>query len=86
MNTVVELMKNNSTYFVNKECEYYPCHKTYSELNCMFCFCPLYNQPDCGGTYKILTNGIKDCSDCLYPHRENSYQYIIAKLRSLNGM
>jgi len=81
-------MKNNYSYFVNKDCMFYPCHKIENneKINCMFCFCPLYNQEDCGGNYTILPNGIKDCSNCLMPHRENSYQYIISKVIKLNEM
>lgn len=28
-----------------------------------------------------MMNGIKDCSDCLVPHREENYGLIIDKLR-----
>lgn len=34
----------------------------------MFCYCPLYHIPDCGGSYHILENGVKDCSACHRPH------------------
>ena len=46
------------------------CHNTKGDLNCFFCYCPLYDDPDCGGNYTILPNGLKDCSDCLKPHEE----------------
>ena len=42
------------------------------------CYCPLYSFKNCNGNYKILENGIKDCSGCLIPH--NNYDYIIEKL------
>lgn len=32
----------------------------------------------CGGNYKILSNGIKDCSDCIIPHF--NYDYVIEKI------
>jgi Zn-finger protein len=54
-------------FFQNKECEYFPCHKTdkVDDFNCLFCFCPLYNQHEnCGGGFKILPSGIKDCRGC----------------------
>lgn len=74
-------------FFENKDCEFYPCHSGGS-LNCLFCFCPLYNL-DCGGNFKMITgkNGvlIKDCSECLIPHSENGYDYIIKKLQSTNN-
>lgn len=62
-------------FFSNKECEYYPCHDA-SEINCLFCFCPLYFL-DCKGNYITLENGIKDCSGCLIPHTEKGYDYVV---------
>ena len=83
-------MNNNYNWYCNKECKYYPCHQLlncYDELNCMFCFCPLYRQSDCGGNYETTPQGIKDCSNCTMPHHENSYQYIMSKLkRDLHDM
>ena len=73
-------MKNSYKYFANKDCEYYPCHN-FENINCVFCFCPLYLY-DCGGKYKILDNGRKDCSGCETPHKENGYDYIIEFLEN----
>ena len=30
-------------FFQNRECEYFPCHKTSrpEDFNCLFCYCPL---------------------------------------------
>ncbi len=67
-------------FFQHKECEYFPCHKT-ENLNCLFCFCPLYSKEDCGGFYTKTKSGIKDCSHCLIPHKENGYDYIIGRLK-----
>ena len=41
------------TWFQNKECEYFPCHKGVreEEFNCLFCYCPLYRMPDCRGGF-----------------------------------
>ena len=67
-------------YFENTACEYFPCHKTNKEeFNCLFCFCPLYPFKNCGGNYIILENGLKDCSDCVIPHKD--YEYILDKLK-----
>ena len=76
-------MKNCHRFFVNKDCEYYPCHqKNNDDFNCLFCFCPLYSMGDkCGGNFKMLSNGIKDCSDCSIPHNKNGYDYVINKLK-----
>lgn len=62
--------------FINKQCEYYPCHNS-KNINCLFCFCPLYAYKNCGGQFLILKNGIKDCSSCLIPHSNQGYEYII---------
>ncbi len=69
-------------FFENKNCEFYPCHNI-DKINCLFCFCPLYNL-DCKGEY-IIKNNIKDCSKCNIPHNELGYDYIIKKLGDING-
>lgn len=68
-------------FFQNKECEYFPCHpiKDSCNFSCLFCFCPLYSNMECGGQFHILDNGCKDCSNCTIPHY--SYDYVIQKLR-----
>ena len=70
-------------FFQNKECEYFPCHKVkeakIGEFSCLFCFCPLYLDSECGGKYHILDNKWKDCSECTIPHF--NYDYIIKKLK-----
>ena len=62
-------------FFKNTACEYYPCH-CLDEINCLFCFCPLYGL-DCPGDYIILENGVKDCSGCVLPHKKENYEMII---------
>ena len=70
-------------FFQNKKCEWFPCHNinNIDKFNCMFCFCPLYEK-DCDGNYRILDNGIKDCSHCLIPH--TNYKYVIDKIIEYN--
>ena len=34
-------MENCSSFFANKDCEYYPCHPGLKEFNCLFCYCPM---------------------------------------------
>ena len=42
--------------------------------------CPLYALGEnCGGNYKYLENGIKDCSNCLVPHSPKGYDYVTSK-------
>lgn len=67
----------------NRCCEFFPCHKGLGEdeFNCLFCYCPLYGLGDqCGGNYTYLENGIKDCSNCLIPHRRESFDRIMEKM------
>ena len=69
-------------FFENKDCEFYPCHNS-DKINCLFCYCPLYFNYDCGGKYEIIeVKGIemKDCSNCTIPHNEEGYDYIVNKL------
>ncbi len=69
-------------HFSNKDCEYYPCHNI-EDINCLFCFCPLYPINQCGGNFQ-LANGIKDCSKCVKNHDRNSYEFVLDGLTSIN--
>jgi Zn-finger protein len=64
-------------FFSHKRCEAFPCHNVAAEnFNCLFCFCPLYRL-ECPGAFKTMANGVKDCSDCAYPHKKDNYKHII---------
>lgn len=70
-------------FFQNKECEYFPCHPGADAdgFSCLFCYCPLYALGDrCGGSFRYTENGIKDCTNCMRPHRRENYQKIMEKL------
>ena len=72
-------MENSSSFFSNKACKYFPCHKTEDpdSFNCLFCYCPLYMLGDkCGGNFRYTEKGVKDCTDCTVPHRPESAEYI----------
>ena len=76
----------NFKFFQHKECEFFPCHKTDDEenFNCLFCYCPLYAFGEkCGGNFKITEGGIKDCSDCLVPHKRKNYDYIGSRFKEI---
>ena len=76
----------NYDFFQNKACEYFPCHETADKdsFSCLFCYCPLYALGDkCGGNVTYLENGIKDCSNCLKPHRRENYAKIMEKMPEL---
>lgn len=49
----MDLNGKHYTWFQNRECEYFPCHKGVreEEFNCLFCYCPLYRAPDCRGSF-----------------------------------
>lgn len=66
-------------YFENVGCEYYPCHAI-PRVNCLFCFCPLYHLPDCGGEWTLTDKGVKDCSRCVRPHVEGGYEFVMKRL------
>ena len=79
-------MKNDHTFFQNRECAYFPCHKVEDdrEFNCLFCYCPLYTLADqCGGNFRYTENGIKDCSGCTLPHSRKGYEYVISKFSKI---
>lgn len=70
------------SFFCNRECEYFPCHPGANpeNFNCLFCYCPLYILGDrCGGNFRYLDNGIKDCTNCLFPHRRENYGVITSR-------
>ncbi len=79
-------MENTSTFFSNKQCRYYPCHKGITEINCLFCYCPLYNLDNCPGNkeyvYKEDGRIIKKCTECTFPHKIENYERIISILRT----
>lgn len=70
-------MENSFRFFANMACRYYPCHEGLSEINCLFCYCPLYEREDCPGTpeYVKKKDGsvIRSCVHCVFPHRAENY-------------
>jgi Zn-finger protein len=78
-------MENSYRYFENRECKFYPCHNGIQNMNCLFCFCPLYHYENCGGNYTFLENNVKNCKDCIKPHTAEGYEEIIAFLKSDSG-
>lgn len=71
---------DNSKYFANTACPYFPCHQGAdpNDFNCLFCYCPLYALgKECGGTFCYTGEGIKDCSRCLLPHRKEYFDHVM---------
>ena len=77
--------KKNYQFFRHRDCEYFPCHETddIDNFNCLFCYCPLYMLGEnCGGSFR-LKNGVKDCSQCMIPHKRKNYGYITGKFSEI---
>ena len=77
-------MENNSSFFANTACKYYPCHEGVEEFNCLFCYCPLNAMEHCPGhPHFIEVKGkiIKDCMGCNFPHKPENYDIIIEFLK-----
>ncbi len=74
-------MENKYSFFQNRECEFFPCHRGADEdnFNCLFCYCPLYFS-QCPGNYSYTPEGIKDCSGCLFPHKRDNYLKVVELL------
>ena len=73
-------------FFQNKQCEYFPCHRHADPetFNCLFCYCPLYALGDkCGGNFRFLANGTKDCSACTLPHGPKGYDHVQGHIEDL---
>ena len=73
----------NYEFFQNKACEYFPCHSGVDaeKFSCLFCYCPLYALGErCGGNFTYTENGVKDCTNCVKPHRRENYEKIMDKM------
>ena len=76
------MSEKHYSFFQNRECEYFPCHKgTDPEtFNCLFCYCPLYALgKKCGGNFRYNDKGFKDCTNCSFPHRKDNYEKVIGR-------
>ncbi len=75
---------NSHRFFENKACQYFPCHQSLQDFNCLFCYCPLYPRENCPGNPSYIeTDGkrIKDCTDCTFPHQPENYDKILCMLK-----
>ena len=74
---------NSYKFFANKDCKYYPCHTGIEEMNCLFCYCPMYRLKKCPGTPEYIDvkgKKIKSCLDCTFPHKPENYEKIMKLL------
>lgn len=77
-------MENSYRFFENRDCRYFPCHEGLDNFNCLFCYCPLYFLDECPGTPVTIEScgkKIRDCSDCVFPHRPENYGRMMEQLR-----
>lgn len=84
-----EWMGKHYAYYQNRECEFFPCHEgaDAADFNCLFCWCPLYALGEgCGGNFRYLADGTKDCSACLLPHRRKNYGYVNDKFGAIREL
>jgi Zn-finger protein len=80
-------MENSYRFFANKDCKYYPCHEGQEDFNCLFCYCPFYLKEKCPGRPEFWQKDgkiIKDCTNCTFPHRPESYDVIINWIKKEN--
>ncbi len=74
----------SASFFENRACQYFPCHKGIEHINCLFCYCPMYRFEDCLGrpSYKEISGRtIKVCTGCTYPHEADHYGAIMDFLK-----
>ena len=79
-------MENSYRFFSNRSCRFFPCHRVTDEstFNCLFCYCPLYTLGEkCGGNFVYRDGHVKDCSNCLIPHKRKNYAYITNKYEEI---
>ena len=82
-------VNNSASFFCNRNCSYFPCHKTQDpeSFNCLFCYCPLYMLGErCGGNFRYTKKGIKNCSGCTVPHRPDAAEYIRSRFAEIAEM
>ena len=77
-----KIIQNSDRFFRNVDCKYFPCHDNVEpeQFNCLFCFCPLYSLINCGESYTISENGVKNCTNCVFPHKAGNYDAMLKKL------
>ena len=83
------MSEKHYSFFQNRECEYFPCHKGADPetFNCLFCYCPLYALGrKCGGNFRYNEKGFKDCTNCSFPHRKDNYEKVIGRYGEIIDM
>ena len=60
--------------------------KRIEEINCLFCYCPLYKEKNCPGTYTMMNDNIKDCTDCTWVHKKENYKRSICNWQNSSNI
>lgn len=79
-------MENSYSFFENRECKYFPCHKGLEDFNCLFCYCPLYHRENCPGNPRFIEKDgkmRKVCTDCTFPHQPDNYKIMIREIKNI---
>jgi Zn-finger protein len=76
--------EQHHTFFENRQCEFFPCHEGLKEINCLFCFCPVYADWNCPGKWSLTSEDVKDCSKCTKLHRRSGYSKLMKHLKWYN--
>ena len=74
------------SFYSHIKCEAFPCHEisNIENFNCLFCYCPLYALgKNCKGNYTYLPSGVKNCTNCSYPHEKENYGNIINRFEDI---
>ena len=82
-------MEKHYQFFQNRECEFFPCHTGVEarDINCLFCYCPLYALGErCGGSFVYTEKGVKSCENCAFPHRRESYAAVLRRFPELAAL
>lgn len=83
------MKKDSAKHFSNRACQYFPCHRVDDgeDFNCLFCYCPLYALGEkCGGSFSYTEKGVKDCTNCMIPHGEDGYGYVMEHIGQVTEM
>mgnify|MGYP000417579403 CR=1 FL=1 len=78
-------MENSYRYFENRACKYYPCHEVENdEMNCLFCFCPLYEREHCPGNPEYINSKAESSNPACtahFPTKRENYDIIMQFLK-----
>ena len=76
------LSQNHYEKFLNRECEFYPCH--WDGQYCDFCYCPFYPCGDSatGGEW-IKGKGVWNCTNCHWLHEKETVEYLREPLENI---